>query len=290
MLQNIVFNLTYLCNMAYFALKKNKIMDKKKVNALLIHIEHSKPIELNEFTTSLNAIGGLFSSFAQLNGESKEMSQSKLYVEKIENGCIDIFLCETVASCMLPFMENMNIILEFSSYIKSVLEYFTLGKGDRPELSLQEAKGFKDLLNITANDNKGEMSIGAIAKGDKNNIFHNCTFNFSGSNSAQNQLDKEIEELKTVQPMDGIFSRQLMKIYQVRGDMASNAGNKAVIDAISNKKLNVVFETDELKHKILNSADNPIRKAYLVDVLLMTIEGKPAAYKVIALHDTIPLD
>ena len=81
-----------------------------------------------------------------------------------------------------------------------------------------------------------------------------------------------------------------MKIYQVRGDMTSNTGNKAVIDAISNKKLNVVFETDELKHKILNSEDNPIRKAYLVDVLLMTIEGKPAAYKVIALHDIIPLD
>ena len=63
---------------------------KNNVDAILFHIEHSKPIEISEFVTSLNAIGNLFSLFAKKNGDCKEAAKSKLYVEKIEEGCIDI--------------------------------------------------------------------------------------------------------------------------------------------------------------------------------------------------------
>lgn len=273
---------------------KNKAMkDVEKIEsretALLVHIEHSKPIELKDFTTSLEALRGLFCDFAAKNGQSKEQTQAKLYVEKIENGCIDIFLCEAVSAGLLPFIENINIILDFSLYIKTVMEYFLLRKGEKPKLDLQEAKNFRDLLEISANDNKGEMSIGAVVKTDTGNVYNNCVFNFQGSNSSQNQIEKDIEEMKSAQPSGNVFKRQLMTIYQIRGDMSSNTGNKAVIDAISPKKLNVVFETDELKRKILNSEENPIRKAYLVDVVLMTVEGRQTAYKVTALHDVIDL-
>lgn len=267
----------------------NKI-NKEKVNALLLHIEHSKPIEVSDFVTSLNAIGNLFTCFAQNRGDSKELSQAKLYVEKIEYGCIDIILCETVTAAMIPFIENMNIIFDFSIYIKNILDYFTKGKGQKPELSLQEGKNFKDLLTITAGDNNGEMVIGAINKSDKQQIFNNCIFNFQESNSAQNQLEKEIEEQKSIKPIGEIYNRQLMTIYQMRSDMNTDIGNKAVIDSISKRKLGVVFETDELKEKILHSDSNPTKKAFLVDVVVQTSGGKLAAYKVMALHDVVDLE
>ncbi len=263
---------------------------KDNVNALLVHIEHSKPIEIGEFVATLSSVGNLFSLFAQNNGESKDIAQAKLYVEKIEEGCIDIILCETVTACMIPFMENMNIIFDFSLYLKGVLEYFTKGIGKKPELSIQEGKNFKDLLTVTAGDNNGEMIIGAINKDDKNITFNGCTFNFIGSNSAQNQLEKYIEQQKTAQPSDEIHVRQLMTIFQMRSDMNTDTGNKAIIDAISKRKVGVVFETDELKEKILHSDDNPTKKAFLVDVMVQTINGKLAAYKVMKLHDVIDLE
>lgn len=276
-----------------FAKNKNKqVMEKqeKEVNALLIHIEHSNPIEINEFTTTLNAVGNLFSMFAQEKGECKELSQAKLYVEKIEQGCIDIFLTETVTAGLIPFFENMNIILDFSLYLKTILEYFTEGKGEEPELKVQEAKNLRDMLNVVSGDNKGEMQVGAINKGDKKYILNNCTINFFNGNSAQNQLEKRIDKLKEIQQSDEVYSRQLMTIYQMRSDMSSDTGNKAVIDALSSKKLGVVFETDELKERILNSEYNPAKKAFLVDVELLTAGGKLAAYKVLALHDVIDLE
>ena len=250
---------------------------KNNVDAILFHIEHSKPIEISEFVTSLNAIGNLFSLFAKKNGDCKEAAKSKLYVEKIEEGCIDIILCEIASAGILPFIENMNIILEFSSYIK-------------PDLDLNECKNFKDLALVTAGDNNGITTIGAINKGDKSNIYYNCTFNFQEGNSAQNQLEKEIKSIKSVQPVTDMYSRQLMTIYQMRSDMETDKGNMAVIDAISKNKMAVVFETDELKEMILHSDSNPTKKAYLVDVVLLTVNGKIAAYKVMALHDVIDLE
>ena len=168
---------------------------KNNVDAILFHIEHSKPIEISEFVTSLNAIGNLFSLFAKKNGDCKEAAKSKLYVEKIEEG-----------------------------------------------------------------------------------------------NSAQNQLEKEIKSIKSVQPVTDMYSRQLMTIYQMRSDMETDKGNMAVSDAISKNKMAVVFETDELKEMILHSDSNPTKKAYLVDVVLLTVNGKIAAYKVMALHDVIDLE
>jgi len=87
-----------------------------------------------------------------------------------------------------------------------------------------------------------------------------------------------------------VYERQLMKIFQMRVDMNTNVGNKAIIDTLSTKPLSVVFETDELKRQILSNDDNPTKQAYLVDVVIQTIGGKAAAYKVMALHDIIPLD
>lgn len=270
---------------------KNTIMEQNKnANAILFHIEHSKPIEISEFITSLNAIGNLFSSFAKKNGDCKESAKSKLYVEKIEDGCIDIILCEVVAAGMLPFMENMNVILEFSSYVKNVIDYLTKGEGTKPELDFNECKGFKELMTVTAGDNNGSTEIGAINKTDKGNVYNNCTFNFQESNSAQNQLEKRIESIKSVQPITDVYARQLMTIYQMRSDMGTDKGNKAVIDSISQNKLSVVFETDELKEKILHSDSNPTKKGFLVDVVLLTAQDKIVAYKVTALHDIIDLE
>lgn len=265
-------------------------MKGNKANAILVHIEHSKPIEINEFTRSLSAIGSLFSSYVKKEGGSKEMAQAKLYVEKIEEGCIDIILVETITASLIPFAENVNTILDFSSYLKKIIEYFTKSTGPKPELDLQEAKDLKDVFAITSGDSKGTTSIGAMVKDNKGNVFNNCTFNFNESNSAQNQIEKAIESYKQTSPAGDVYSRQLMTIYQMRSDMRTDCGNKAVIDAISRRKLGVVFETDGLKEQILHSDENPTKKAFLVDVIVQTSGGKPAAYKVMALHDVVDLE
>jgi len=258
---------------------------KSKDTALLVHIEHTKPIEVSDFVKTLNAISGLFADYVSKNGECTEIARSKLYVEKIEQGCIDIHLCEVASAALIPFMESANVIFEFAGYIKDIVNYYTRGIGYKPELTQKELGEVHDLFSVAVKDRGAVATIGAIKKADKVNIFNDCTFNSYDGNAAQNQARTGKEERDGEEGNERVCKRQLMKIYQMRSDLSNDAGNKAIIDAISSKRINLCFETDELKMTILNSDNNPIKKIFLVDVVVQTINGKIAAYKVTSLHD-----
>ncbi len=277
---------------ALFNIFKLQNMEKSENSnlALRIHIKNSTPIQVSDFTTSINAIGSSFSNFAQKNGCSKELSNAKLYVNKITEGSIDIHLVELVSIGIIPFVENANLIMDFAKHLKSVYDYFTFSKGEKPELTPGELRDLHDMITIPAKDSNGSMDIQVI-KGDVDNvIFSGCTFNYMESNGLQNRINNDLDSIKSITEQGEIYSRQLMTIYQLRKNPASSTGNKAVIDAISDKHLGLVFDSDDLKEAILESEQNPMMKAYLVDVMMLFANGKPAAYKVIALHDVIDLD
>lgn len=259
--------------------------------ALLVHIEHSKPIEVTDFITSVNAVNSLFNCYKQKHEGLSEMKEAKLYVEKIEHNCIDIFFCEVFSSSLIPFVENTNVMLEFAGYIKGIVDYFTKREGEKPDLSVGELKAIGDLTTITAGDFNGSTTIGAVCKSEKGNVFNNCSFHFHEGNGMKNQTVVEMERMKEKGEDEMIHKRVLMTIYQVRNDSDTNKGNKAIIDDIfKGKKVPVVFETDELKNKILYSEINPTTKAFQIDAKVQTVNEKPIAYKVMALHDIIDIE
>ena len=270
-----------------------KEMEKNTVEnpALLVHIEHKKPIEIKDFVSSLRALNNLYAGFIKNSDKYQGISNPKLFVEKIEDGCIDIFLCELATAALLPFMEYTNTIIEFAGYVKGVYDYFCRGRGEKPHLSIQECKDFASLLDTVVADNGSSISIGAVSKDNIKNVFNNCTFNFQDGNSTQNQMAKEIKERKEINKHESHrYNRVLMQIFQVRNDRNGDIGNYAIIDSVlKGKKMSVVFGTDELKNKILFSDFNPTQKAFWVDVIIETIENKPKAYNVVALHDIIDI-
>lgn len=256
---------------------------------LRIHIENTQPIEVSDFTKTMNAIGSLFSSFASKNGKTKDEINAKLYVSKIKEGSIDIHLVELATVGIIPFMENSNLILDFAKNIKSFYEYYVHSIGEKPKLNAQELKGVHDMVSVPANDRGGKMAIQVIHGDVGEIIFEGCTFNHIEGNGIQNQSENELKELKSTTSEGEVLTRRLMTIYQVRKDSGST-GNKGVIESISDRKLGLVFDTDELEDRILHSSQNPMLKGYVVDVIIQTAQGKPAAYKVMALHDVIDLE
>lgn len=47
-------------------------MEENKQDILRIHIENSQPVEVADFTKTMNAFGALFASFAQKTGNPKK--------------------------------------------------------------------------------------------------------------------------------------------------------------------------------------------------------------------------
>ncbi len=78
--------------------------------------------------------------------------------------------------------------------------------------------------------------------------------------------------------------------YQARHDLSSKAGDRAIIESLSKKPVKVLFASDYLKAQMLFVEENPFEYAYLVDVMVETVNERPVLYKVIDLHDRLPLD
>lgn len=249
-------------------------MEENKQDILRIHIENSQPVEVADFTKTMNAFGALFASFAQKNGKSKEEANAKLYVSKIIEGSIDIHLVELATMGIIPFVENSNLILDFAKHIKSIYDYYVKGSSFKPELTPADLRNVHDMVSVPANDRNGVMSVQVI----RGNVE---------GNGIQNKSDYEQKEIRSVSDNGDVYKKQLMAIYQVR--KGEGVGNKAIIDAISSKALALLFDSKVLEDEILRSEINPIKSAYYVDVMILTAQGRPAAYKVMALHDIIML-
>lgn len=261
---------------------------QSKDTALLFKITHSKPIEMNDFVATMTSLSTLFENFAKENADSVDGRKAKLYVEKIEHGCIEFYLLETITACTIPFIENFNLVYEFTVHLGNLVKN-AIGGRNETKLTIPELKSLRDVFSINAGDPNGKTEFGAIDRNNPGMIFNNCTFNFMDSNAAQNQIKRTIEQKEQELPDETIHHRQLMTIFQMRSNINTNTGNKATIDALAKKPLPVVFETDELKRQILKNDENPTNKAFLVDVVVLT-SGNATVYKVVGLHEIIPLD
>lgn len=262
-------------------------MIDNKADTLLIHIEQKNPIEIGDFTKSLNGICGLFTAYAAEKGMCA--TTPKLYVNKIQEGCIDVFL--QLAQAFVPFISEANIYFDFVAHISKIKDFLVKGEGEKPNLSKTELDHLSDAMSFIVNDAKGEVDIKAI-KGDTSYEFNNCNFIFADGNSIQNQADrlkKELQEMQT--DKHGVYTNQLLTISQAKGDMKANTGNKGIIDDLYNSKpLPLSFANDYIKLQMLkDDGTNPFTKAFLVDVEVRTAGGKPVYY-VTALHDIVDMD
>jgi len=117
------------------------------------------------------------------------------------------------------------------------------------------------------------------------NVELHLNLNSTETNALQNIFKKELEQSRIPEQLDDVKPSVLMTWFQARNDLKSTIGNKGLIEEISKKPLNITFETDDIKEKMLHSDINPFNTAFVVDVKIQTIQDKPAAYKIVNLHN-----
>jgi hypothetical protein len=249
---------------------------------LIIKIENKKPIELFDLTKSLVSLANQFDSYTSKNGDCKENREAKLYVKEIKSGSVILELIELATAGMIPFVENANTIIGFAQFCKKTLNYFLKNEGDKPELSPTDFKEFSTILTPVAKDNGSQFNLSTTING---NLELHLNLNSTETNALQNIFKKEIEQLKIPEQINELQQSVLLTWYQARNDIKSKIGNKGVIEELSKKPLNITFENEEIKAEMLHSDINPFNTAYVVDVKIQTIQEKPAAYKVIKMHE-----
>ena len=133
-------------------------MDKKtelKDTAIRVHLKHSKPLEINEFAASVTSVGNLFASYMKERAVCNDGAKAKLYVEKIKEGSIDIWLVAPTLLTLIPFVEHANTLCDFVKHINDFIAHFTRGLNPKKKYSLSELKDLKEVLAPTSTDREG---------------------------------------------------------------------------------------------------------------------------------------
>jgi hypothetical protein len=248
---------------------------------LSIKIENNNPVELNQLSISLNALGVQYDSFLRkfesCNYTNKE---SKLYIQKIEKGSIIIEL----ATLIIPLIEHVNTVAEFLTYLRDSFNWF-LGKLKQSKYNhtKQDLEQLYQIVNLTAKDSGSNMYINI--SGDVNNNFHVDT---PKANAIQNFIMEKLNEKKLEEPK--IFHKELM--YWANASFVCSKkriSDKVIIEKIDKNPKNVVFLNDEdavfaKTHNEKFPQKNWQDLAYIVDVEVCYIEALPKSYKILKLY------
>jgi hypothetical protein len=248
---------------------------------LVVKIENSKPVELFDLTRSLFALTTQFEAFLQKNATSKDERETKLYVKEVKSGSIIVELMEFSGANILPFMENTNTIVVFTSFLIGRLSCL-LKKNRDADLERKDYRALSDFVSLVAKDGNGAIHIDCRVNGDVIN-------NYSLSSKQCDVIQACAKAAcKPVLAEGDIHEKVLLRWFQTRSSLENKKGNVAIIESLSDKPASTIVNDDEVKKQMLHGDDNPLTTAYVVDVKIEFLGEKPV-YRVLRLHETFEM-
>lgn len=253
---------------------------------LKIEINNKRPVELTDYAYSMISLANEYNRKIG-NGESPAVADDvKLYVCEVRSGSIITELC-AAAPFALPLIEHSDTIIEYAKHLKIWMDWLTGKSSEQPaDLDKTTLQNMHSIVDPVAKDHGSQINIGAI------NIAGDVTLQLNLSsmeaNALQNNVRRHIEAMK--EPATGIHEQVVMYWAQARNQTDNKSGDKARIESIYKGDVKVRFANDQLKEEMLHKTPFPFSHAFVVDVAVETIEGRPVLYKVLEHHETIERD
>lgn len=243
---------------------------------LIIHIHNQAPIEVLDFTQSM-------ASFALEYNHHSKSDDFKLYIKEVRSGSIIAHLV-AIAPNLIPFAEHANSVIDFANHLKTAFGYLK-GENTKAQLDSTSLNNITKLVEPIAKDRGATLNVHTI------NIYGDVSDSFNidskDANAIQNTVRRELEQLK--EPIATHQYQVVLHFSQARAD--NKKGDKGIIERISKKEVRLKFTNSELKSRMLHEpTHNVFDKAYVVDVIVDTVNDKPALYTITAFHDVIELD
>ena len=251
---------------------------------------NTKPVALSTLTASLDAVSEQYLGFVRRQGGELSEDGYQLYVREIRAGSVVVDLIGQAmqspmfapfAPFVIPFAQNLSDWFEVFKGAKDTLELKEMLFGS----SKKELQQLSQIVEPAAVDHGSSINITATHGGV---IIINAPLTSIEANAGQNVLRRHIGGVAL--PVSGVRHDQVLAWYQMRDDQAAKPGDKAVIERIWPHPVKVRITSDEIKRQMLDKADNPFRKLYVVDVDVTESNGKPVLYKILEVKDTIDQD
>ena len=257
-----------------------------------------QPIELTEFVSAFTALAAEYERFKR-DTHPELQSEATLYVKDIRKGSIEADIISVVSQVLpaaLLYMENVNTVTGFVDfYGKQLMALVTPGARVK-NAGKSELTHFHDQVAAIAAIPNSTIEIASYEKID-GDFQERALFKFN-TNQAQEIQFNTLSQLKEIGAKDYEGRERVTMVFSRTDTQDSRPGKKSgdlvVIEAISNRRLGLIYGSDlaeqAIKNEIREATDNVYKKAFVVDVFVETLNGKPFAYRVTHLHQVIPLE
>lgn len=249
---------------------------------LTIEIKNKHPVELADLAKSMASFADEYRRFVGRDAHFAP-DDVKLYVKEIRSGSIVQELV-ALAPYALPFAEHAKTIIDYAKWLKELLDWY-VGRSEEKPRSVEKntLQNLSYFVEPVAKDHGAQANIGAINfNGD---VAISFNFNSTDANAAQNALRRELDSMR--EPVTGLHEQVVMYWAQARNQTDNKAGDKARIESIYAGDVKVTFSTIGMKTKMLHDEPFAFKRAFVVDVAVETIEGRPVLYRVLNLHEVI---
>tara|TARA_R100000365_G_C2743776_1_gene72522 strand:+ start:175 stop:978 length:804 start_codon:yes stop_codon:yes gene_type:complete len=257
---------------------------------LTLTLDLSEPVEIEEFARVFAGIGGMFDDF--LKREHPEMhGTANLYVREVRDGSIVADLVPSIPD-MIGYADNALIVLSFGALFSKRVRNFIAGKW-MEKATKSQLNHITDALTAVATDSKGEATVETIEfreDGERRELV--VRFSSKDARAAVEIIQDQKRSLDVKEGVDEpralmTFERPARSIIGV----GKRTGEKAVIEKVTTKPLPVIYASEmaEQSIKSLFQSENVFKQGFIVDANVERKNGKPVAYRVTNLHQTIDL-
>ena len=245
---------------------------------LTITIQNKQPVELLDLTTSFVGLADEFRDHIQKNFPEVAAAEVRLYVKEIRAGSIVAELV-AISPQLIQGVSYLNAVVSFTKHLKAAYDFLS-GKSDgKPELEKGSYNNLTKILEPVAKDSASQLNIGSV----EGNVY--LTVNSVEANAAQESATRLLDDLSAKSA--ALHEKVLLYWYQARADAHSKSGDKGIIESIASHPVKVICKDDSTKAQMVLNEENPFKEAFIVDVVVETIGGKPALYKVLAVHEKL---
>ncbi|WP_170404347.1 hypothetical protein [Ruegeria arenilitoris] len=262
---------------------------------LTLKIDNSQPIELSDFVGAFTSLAREYRTQIRDNPDYEDDAQ--IYVKEVRKGSIIADLMPVIAS-------TAPIVAQYADQAWQAIEFVNkweerisgLISGNAPkDAQKSDLDTFSNAVAAIARDPDASSTLEAATFEDgKRQVRAAFKFNSKQAVAAEKTLKSAYQQLE----QEKTDTRERVLMIFTRSDVKDapndkRSGERVVIEEISKKDLAIMYASDlakeRIKHEVREADDNIFKKGFVVDVIVVSRNKRPVAYKITEVYEVIDL-
>ena len=247
---------------------------------LSIEIEHSKPLELKQFTASMLAIESQYCGYLMREGLTSERLTRydySLLLQEVRPGSIVVKFIKGLQKRLFEHVVLPGFVKYFGDTVRDLIDQKVLTDTGRPLHDLKELHAIADVIS---NDYGAKMNISA-EQGSQ--IIQNFNIDGVQANAITNECARQLDNMQ--QSTRELFEGVVLHWKQAGENRKSLSIDKGIIEEIDERRKVQLICSEDLKNQMVSTNErNPFNMYFIVDVEVKRVQGKPVAYIIKKIH------